>query len=330
MKALSILLILVVAIVIYGISMGIDRHSISVIRVPEDATTISEAVRLVSPGGEVRVAPGNYAEDLTIEKPLSIIGSGSSDTVLKGVHGVEPMSSVIGIKSSSANTAMAVEISNMRLIVDDDQSINEAIAIQTQGHVNLKLHDCTIKAPGGIVDFSGNSSIAVANCTFEILDTGITTFSLNKDSMQTLLIDHTKFDTYKSKRGSAFRNPGVATSLMGINVSDKRVQVTNNIFSNAIFAVFATNIQGEVTDNSFNGNDVGIFLGGSGDVNIKKNEFINNYYYGIVLASSTECPSISSFPGMGTKPGSNFTGHAEISDNNFSANRQGQTCPPQK
>jgi parallel beta-helix repeat protein len=330
MKALSIVVLVVVAILIYAMVHGIDSHAISVIRVPEDAATISAAVRLVSPGGEVRVAPGNYTEDLTIEKPLSIIGSGSSDTVLNGVHGVEPVRSVILIENPSASTIMKVEISGIQLTVEDDQSISGAIAIQTQGNVNFELHDCMLKAPSGIIDFSGNSSIVVDNCTFDVLDTAIATFNLNKDSAKTLVISHSDFDTYKSKRGFEFRNPGVETALMGINVSNKHVQLKSNIFSNAIFAVFATNIQGEVTDNSFNGNDVGIFLGGGGDVIIKKNEFSSNYYYGVVLASSAECPSISSFPGMGTKPRSNFIGHVEISNNNFSANRQGQICPPQK
>ena len=45
-------------------------------------TSINAAIAATFPGGLVRVAPGTYKEDVIIGKPLSLIGSGASVTII--------------------------------------------------------------------------------------------------------------------------------------------------------------------------------------------------------------------------------------------------------
>ncbi len=49
--------------------------------------TIQVGVRQVSPNGTVHVAPGIYHEDVTVEKPLNLLGAGIDTSAISGVSG---------------------------------------------------------------------------------------------------------------------------------------------------------------------------------------------------------------------------------------------------
>jgi uncharacterized repeat protein (TIGR01451 family) len=50
-------------------------------------TTIQSAIEAASPGDQVIIPSGNYTESLTLNKPVSLIGAGSSTTVIQAVAG---------------------------------------------------------------------------------------------------------------------------------------------------------------------------------------------------------------------------------------------------
>ncbi|WP_324013362.1 right-handed parallel beta-helix repeat-containing protein [Microbacterium sp. JZ37] len=55
------------------------------VRVPEDAATISEGVDLVAPGGMVLIAPGTYAEEVTVDKDdVTLRGEDRNETIIDG------------------------------------------------------------------------------------------------------------------------------------------------------------------------------------------------------------------------------------------------------
>lgn len=57
------------------------------VRVPQDYSSLQEAVDAVAEGGTILIAPGTYEEGLTIWKPLVLRGAGTSQTILKALPG---------------------------------------------------------------------------------------------------------------------------------------------------------------------------------------------------------------------------------------------------
>jgi len=52
--------------------------------VPDDYLSINEAIRHLYEGGTIFVKPGTYHENVVVSKPLSLVGAGSSTTVIDG------------------------------------------------------------------------------------------------------------------------------------------------------------------------------------------------------------------------------------------------------
>jgi parallel beta-helix repeat protein len=94
----------------------------SVIRVPDDYSTIQAAINAASPGDTIVIAPGVYNESIIINKRLTIIGQrGSSTTFAGGGYGV-----AITITGSEASGSIiaAVTITNYGQGILVDNSAN--------------------------------------------------------------------------------------------------------------------------------------------------------------------------------------------------------------
>lgn len=73
-----------------GVSPPSPSGQSHVIRVPDDAATLAEAAKLVSPGGVISIAPGRYDEQLLIDTPdVTVRGESRNETVIDG-GGVRP------------------------------------------------------------------------------------------------------------------------------------------------------------------------------------------------------------------------------------------------
>jgi nitrous oxidase accessory protein NosD len=57
------------------------------VRVPTDVTTIAEAIDAAAPGDIISIAAGTYAESLTVDKNLLLIGAGAGLTTIQGAGG---------------------------------------------------------------------------------------------------------------------------------------------------------------------------------------------------------------------------------------------------
>jgi len=73
--------------------VGSDDYKVyafgNIIRVPQDYSTIAEAIEAATPGATITIAPGTYHEVLVINKPLRILGQkGSSTDFVGGGSGI--------------------------------------------------------------------------------------------------------------------------------------------------------------------------------------------------------------------------------------------------
>jgi len=71
-----------------------NRDTLSV---PQDYPTIQQALDAAEPGEEIRVAAGKYAEHITVEKSLTIVGDGPGTTIVDG----EGASNVVTVRANN-------------------------------------------------------------------------------------------------------------------------------------------------------------------------------------------------------------------------------------
>lgn len=88
------------------------RASPGIIRVPSDYRTIQAAVNASRPGDTILVGPGIYNETVTVGKSLSLIGSGSSNTIIDA-RGLGPG---VNITGTSGVTVSGFTIKNSDIV----------------------------------------------------------------------------------------------------------------------------------------------------------------------------------------------------------------------
>ncbi|MBX3088705.1 MAG: hypothetical protein KF742_09440 [Cryobacterium sp.] len=84
-RLLSMLLIATASILGLSACEAPEPTMMELVKVPGDASTITEALRLVTPGGVIMVAPGRYLEQVEINKPdVTIRGEDRNLTIIDG------------------------------------------------------------------------------------------------------------------------------------------------------------------------------------------------------------------------------------------------------
>jgi hypothetical protein len=165
-----------VALVVGGVvSLGgaavADAHVTPKLRVvPTQYPTIQAAVRAAQPGDEVRVLPGSYREQVTIDKDLKLTGRAPGQTTIRApqtlLPGEDGGRSIVEIRNGASVAISRLAISGPNAGGCDSGPIESGINVLDGGHLDLgrarvvHIHDTPIAPCGhnGVGILVGNPS----------------------------------------------------------------------------------------------------------------------------------------------------------------------------
>jgi parallel beta-helix repeat protein len=157
------LLLPVICLSLLGFVRFGAKASPTIIRVPQDYTTIQEAINHANPGDTVNVSAGTYYENLFIDKNLTLTGENRENTILNamGGCGIEVNSTSVTITEFTivnATNGIYIEESN-RCIVSHNNV--------TGSHGNITDYE------RGIYLYHTNNSIVTDNAVSDVGYRGI-------------------------------------------------------------------------------------------------------------------------------------------------------------
>ena len=165
------------------------------VRVPEDYATVQEAIDAVAPHGTVTIDAGQYAEGLTLWKPVTLRGQGAEKTTLRPTAGrivggsvlcdvetitLEGMNLVDGWWLAGSQHALRDLHVRSRsgtglVLAENGRGVFETLIVSSvggpgllvKGHAVADLRDCTFGANITGIRVEEQGSIEVEACLFE-------------------------------------------------------------------------------------------------------------------------------------------------------------------
>ena len=270
--------------------------------VPIDFETIQEAINAANEGDVIKVLPGTYIEQITINKTLTIIGSGAESTIIEAPPLEELELNVIGLPYIvEVNNGAEVTIKGFAINGIKGTNCDVLLGISVFGDATLKLDsavikDCTFRSVFvGTLFVPGQSGHATITNTVitDYQNTGV--FAVGPNSTLKM--------SYNKVLGSAPDAEGITGILFGVNAIGT---ITNNEVSENIcdipntcgpdwfnqiqaFGIVADSAgEGSVIANNYvTNNDAGIgVFGASGCCIVDYNKLKDNRFFGIIIGDS--------------------------------------------
>lgn len=268
------------------------------------ATSIQAAVAAAAPGDTIKVAAGTYAENVVLDKSLTVQGA-NVGVAGNGVRGAESIVDGSDTDASLAVRASDVVIDGFKVINGSSGGYDAGIWIE-DGHQNVSITNSIVSgnAFGVWADCGGNCLIQ--NNLFESNDksgTGAGSGSIGADTTDGLKISNNEF------RNETAGNP-ILLQAGGLGAHTNLEVSGNSFHDNTFSAIYVLGITGATFDsNTIVATDAtGIsFSGGNTSVAITNNS-ITNSARGIRIEDA----------GYGLGPNSAFT----FSGNTFSGNTE--------
>ena len=250
------------------------KASPRIIHVPLDYSTIQAAVNASSPGDTILVGAGTYNETVTVGKNLSLIGAGSSNSIIDG-RGLGPGVNITGAGGVTVSgfTIRNADIVSSGVIVafSDDVTITDNIiraSSQSNGTyivgsnaVTVQNNNITANVWGIAVQGGFGNTIRANNVTGNSVGIGVFSSQGNKITDNQLR---------KAQKGLEF------------NYASMSNVVARNIISNNTFGLWVqSSSQNLVTENNIDFNNqgaspVGVYLRGTSGNTIYHNNIRNN------------------------------------------------------
>ena len=173
---------------------------LSIARVPQDCPTIQSAITSVVSKGTIQVSPGTYPENLMIQKPLSLTGSGNGLTVLDGGISITKAPGILlsGFTIVNNFTSSGISLdSSPGAILSNNEVFGHPIAhiafplqgvqITNSASVTLVQNIVSNETDGISIDASPNSMLRSNTMTHNSFNFGVTgSYNQNIDTSNTV------------------------------------------------------------------------------------------------------------------------------------------------
>jgi parallel beta-helix repeat protein len=131
-RRVIMLLFLLAAMGLHISLTTVTRAGTSIIRVPDDFSTIQEAINAAQNGSTILVDSGVYYEHLTVNKSLTLLGADKEDTIIDGSHS----GSVITITSDNVTlNGFTIRNSSNDLFAGADIDLYHSVGSVVSGNV---------------------------------------------------------------------------------------------------------------------------------------------------------------------------------------------------
>jgi parallel beta-helix repeat protein len=163
----SVLLLLFSVLFLFTLAtLQLDaRASPTTIKVPQDYTTIQEAINQANPGDTIQVSSGTYQENLFINKTLTLIGEDKNNTILDGRGWDRTLIQVnlttvhiSGFTIQSASQGIVLEGCNNSVIKENNVNCTNAGIWLLSSHNNTVCDNIVIGAHWFGIVLCGHSS----------------------------------------------------------------------------------------------------------------------------------------------------------------------------
>ncbi len=277
-KTVILMGMLFLGLLIFFMSQGVIAADLTVhpTATSADHTTIQDAINASSNGDTIRVWNGTYAENITVNKSISLDANSSVFLDLNGISGY-------GVNITANNTVV------QNITVSNCSNVGIWVYNSSSQLENVTLENVTVHNGGGAGIAVDNASFCnITGCNVDNVSVGVFLGYGNVLGLPTHCNDCNVSDTMVSNIASM---PG---GICLYNSSD------NTIYNNTVYNVsymgqqavaMGIALNGESTRNNITLNEiyissVGIGLASSNNTNVSLNNIHNNFY-GIYSSSST-------------------------------------------
>lgn len=246
--------------------------------VPDDYPTIQAAIGNATAGDTVFVKKGTYVEDVTVDKPLSLIGEDSQKTVIKGVYSRYGENNVIHVTADDVTiSSLTITGSEVGILIEDSYShvpkrckiINNNIldnygeGILTRGDTNsvtgivkpsnhiISGNNITGNGQYGIYVSSSNTTISGNEITGNSWEGIIADECINVTISQNNISNNSINDPITTNKGGLYLRWWGPFYVHGNNITD-------NVGSGIGFGEYCNN--STISNNNIKDNDIGIQL----------------------------------------------------------------------
>jgi len=275
----------------------------TVIWVPEDYTSIQEAINAGAPGDTVYVNNGTYYENIIINKTITLVGKSPETTIIDGSTSNSSYGPTVWVYGTNVRD---VSISNftikgsanawgLYLLGTPNTTVENNIISNNHGGVNADASDNSTFVNNAITNnmyegllFFESSGHTMKNNTIRenLYNFGIEDSAFDDDIDESNLVDEKPIYFLRNQTGitidsTIYPNIGYLALINCSDITIGNLSLTNNY--NGI--LFAQTYNVSLTNNTFATNAMGIAIYDSTNNTLRDNDIANNWQ-GIILTNS--------------------------------------------
>lgn len=267
--------------------------------------SIQDAIDDAVGGDTINVAAGTYAEQVVINKSLTLVGAGAGTTTIKApasrtgtvAEGLVTWDYIVAAYPSSGTIDVRIEgftiDANGENAMNTDTQCFAGVFFRDVDGANAGLYSCTVNNfgsynggwSGTYGTWMGNSGVKIYGASdLTVDDNQISDYTVNGVTASGSSSDVTITDNTVT---------GSATTQAGVQLRDGTGDISGNTISghtNSIGIYLYDAAVGVTVDggNTFSNNNIGLFLEGTSGATIDGNTFTNNLLRSIVIQQDSD------------------------------------------